>query len=82
MNSGCYYETVPVGVSSTCTGNNRNLWNGKLIGYYDLYKGQYGTLRYGTEFDYVERGTWSGVGGLAPKGNEFTGFSTMRYILP
>jgi hypothetical protein len=82
VNSGCYYETVPVGVSSTCTGNNRNLWNGKLIGYYDLYKGQYGTLRYGTEFDYVERGTWSGVGGLAPKGNEFTGFSTMRYILP
>jgi hypothetical protein len=82
VNTGCYYETVPANVSSTCTGNNRNLWNGKLIGYYDLYKGTFGTLRYGAEFDYIERGTWSGAGGLAPKGNESVGFSTMRFILP
>ena len=82
INTGCYYETAPAGVSSTCTGNNRNLWNGKLIGYYDLYKGPLGTLRYGAEFDYIERGTWSGAGGLAPKGNDAIGFSTMRYILP
>jgi hypothetical protein len=82
VNTGCYYETVPTGVSSTCTGNNRNLWNGKLIGYYDVYRGTLGTLRYGAELDYIERGTWSSAGGLAPKGNDVTGFSTMRYILP
>jgi hypothetical protein len=82
INTGCYYETVPAGVDATCTGNNRNLWNGKLIGYYDVYKGPLGTLRYGAEFDYIERGTWSGAGGLAPKGNDSVAFSTMRYILP
>jgi hypothetical protein len=82
INTGCYYETVPTGVSSTCTGNNRNLWNGKVIAYYDVYKGPLGTLRYGAEFDYIERGTWSGAGGLAPKGSDTVGFSTMRYILP
>lgn len=88
-NTGCYYETVPTGVSSTCTGNNRNLFNGKLFGYYDLYKGPMGILRYGVEVDYVERGTWSGTGGLAsgahglaPKGNEKTVYTTMRYIFP
>lgn len=82
VNIGCYYEKVPTGISSTCTGNNRNLWNGKVFGYYDVYKGSMGTLRYGVELDYVERGTWSGADGLAPRGSGVVGFSTMRYILP
>lgn len=82
VNSGCYYETAPAGVSSTCTGNNKNLWNGKIYGYYDVYKGSMGTLRYGAEFDYVERATWSGLNGLAPKGNLKTAYTTMRYIFP
>lgn len=82
VNIGCYYETVPTGVSSTCTGNNRDLWNGKVYGYYDAYKGPMGTFRYGAEIDYIERGTWSGAGGLAPKGHDTAVFSMMRYIFP
>jgi len=82
INTGCYYETVPTGVNATCTGNNRDLWNGKLYGYYDVYKGPMGTLRYGAEIDYIERGTWSGAGGLAPKGNDTAVYSTMRYMFP
>ena len=82
VNSGCYYETVPTGVSSTCTGNNRNLLNGKAIAYYDLFKGSFGILRYGLEGDYIERSTWSGAGGLAPRGNDKIGFATVRWILP
>jgi len=82
VNTGCYYETAPAGVSATCTGNNRDLWNGKFYGYYDAYKGPMGTLRYGAEIDYIERGTWSGANGLAPKGNDTAVFSTMRYIFP
>jgi len=92
-NTGCYYETAALataaGVSSTCTGNNRDLWNAKLIGYYDAYKGTLGIVRFGAEVDYVERTTWSGTGGLAvgarglaPRGNEKTAFTTMRWILP
>ena len=83
-NTGCYSETA---ASSTCTGYNRNLWNAKLIGYYDVYRGTRGTLRYGAEVDYVERNTWSGndngsTPGLSPRGNEKIVFTTMRYIFP
>ena len=86
FNSGCYYETAALataaGVSSTCTGNNRDLWNSKLYGYYDVYKGTLGTMRFGAEVDYVERTTWSGASGLAPRGNQKNFFTTMRFILP
>lgn len=82
----CYAET---GTAANCTVVNKTVWNAKLFGYYDLYKGPMGTLRYGAEVDYVERQTWPGTGTAtaatgtsAPKGNEKTGFLTMRYIFP
>lgn len=93
-NRACGYENAAVAVaeiggSASCTGNNKNLYNIKLFGYYDLVKSSKGTLRYGAEIDYDERETWSGNGGLtagtpgiAPKGNEKTAFMTMRYIFP
>jgi DNA-binding protein YbaB len=96
-NTGCYFEnlgqyqqTHPTATAlPACTGNNRVLWNGKVFGYYDLFKGPHGTLRYGAEYDYDFRQTWSGNGGLTagskgltPKGTDNTAFVTMRYILP
>jgi hypothetical protein len=100
INTGCSYEIAAQaelnGQSATCTGNNRNLWNGKVYGYYDLYKGPVGTLRFGAEYDYDYRGTWSGDGngnnakdqpiylpkGIAPHGFDNVMFTTMRYIFP
>jgi hypothetical protein len=76
-NSGFYTEGGAI-----TGGNNRNLLNGKAIAYYDLYKGSLGALRYGLEADYVERATWSGLNGLAPRGNNKIGFATIRWILP
>jgi hypothetical protein len=85
-NGACAYENAAVAVASgagdACTGFNKSLWNVKLFGYYDLYKGPMGTLRYGAEVDYDERQTWSGAAGIAPKGNEKEAYVTMRYILP
>ena len=99
-NTGCYYETFAqaqaVGSSGSCTANNKFIYNGKLYGYYDMFKGPMGTLRFGAEADYDYRGTWSGSGALAtstdprfagrsslaPKGGDTTIFTTMRYILP
>jgi hypothetical protein len=92
-NGACGYESAAVAVANgapdACAGNNKNLYNVKLYGYYDIYKGPVGTLRFGAEVDYVERQVWSGNGGLpagsagiAPKGNEKTVFTTMRYIFP
>jgi hypothetical protein len=76
-NSGFYTEGGAI-----TGGYNRNLLNGKAIAYYDLFKGSLGTLRYGLEADYVERATWSGLNGLAPRGNNKIGFATIRWILP
>ena len=96
-NVGCYYEnlgqyqqTNPTATSlPSCTGNNRNVWNAKIYAYYDVFRGPHGTLRYGVEYDYDYRNTWSGTGGLpkgqpgsAPVGNDNTAFTTMRYIFP
>ncbi len=94
-NTACYYElntltpTSSINKTPACTGNNRVLWNGKVFGYYDVFKGPHGTLRYGAEYDYDYRSTWSGTGGLAagvkglsPRGFDNVAFMTMRYILP
>jgi hypothetical protein len=92
-NTACGYESAAVGTAAgagdACAGNNKNLYNVKLYGYYDMYKGPVGTLRFGAEVDYDERQVWSGNGGLAAgspgigaKGNEKTAFTTMRYIFP
>lgn len=100
-NVGCYFETIPTTVPATtgaaCTGNNRFVGDVKFNVYYDLFKGSYGILRYGTEFNYYERGTWSGTGGLpntalfptlptgkglAPRGNDKVVMTVMRYIFP
>ena len=88
-------EAVAAGAGEACAPNNKTLWNLKLYGYYDLIKGPHGTLRYGAEFDYDQRTTWAGgapaatianpiqTGGITQaKGNDKTGFVTMRYIFP
>lgn len=92
--AGCFFEngtqaTAALAAGDTCAPNNKTLWNAKLYGYYDLYKGPMGTLRYGAEVDYIERTTWAGNAGTTaapivfqPKGNDKTGFVTMRYIFP
>lgn len=96
-NTGCYFETVPTttpATSSTCTGNNRLVYDIRAIAYYDLYKGTYGVLRYGASYNYYERMAWSGTGGLpagafpttttslAPKGQDNVVMTVIRYIFP
>jgi DNA-binding protein YbaB len=91
VNTGCFFETLgafqaagnPTATAlPACTAYNRNLLHGTIVAYYDLYKGTHGTVRYGAQYEYVNRATWSGVGGLAPKGIENGVFTTMRYIFP
>jgi hypothetical protein len=73
---------VVLGYGATNGGNNRNLIEGSGVLWYDVYKGRYGTLRYGAQYAYVERLTWSVGGAKAPKGIDNIGFLGMRYILP
>jgi hypothetical protein len=81
-NNSSFYTEGSAVPAAAAAANNRNLLNGKALAYYDLYKGTFGTFRYGLEADYIERSTWSGLNGLAPKGNNKTGFATIRWILP
>lgn len=81
--SGCYFENfaafqqanTAAGVTSTatalpsCTASNRFVYNGKLTVWYDTFTGRYGTLRFGAEYTYYGRATWSGNGGTTLTGS-------------
>jgi hypothetical protein len=75
-------KTLVEGYGATNGANNRNLLLGTAVFWYDLYKGSYGTLRYGAQYEYAYRGTWSVGGEKAPNGIENIGQVGMRYILP
>jgi hypothetical protein len=77
---------VPEGFGLTNAGNNRNIAEGSAIVWYDVYRGVFGTLRYGAQYEYIERGVWdrspaeSTPGSF--KGVDNIGQLSMRYILP
>jgi hypothetical protein len=94
-NYGCYAETVPgsggfaPGSLANCTADTRALIEGTLGFWYRFYSGPKGSFRYGTQYSYVTRNTWSGAGGLPagsagrqPNGVENMIFTSFRYYLP
>jgi TolA-binding protein len=94
-NSGCYTETVPgsggfaPGAFSKCTADTRALIEGTLGFWYRFYKGPRGTFQYGTQYSYVSRNAWSGVGATTgpgtsgrPSGIDTMVFASFRYYLP
>jgi hypothetical protein len=95
-NSGCYTElapTVNTGFSPTglasCTGDTRAVIEGTAGFWYRLYNGPRGRLQFGTQYSYVTRQTWSGVGpagaafnGASPEGLDGMVFTSFRYYLP
>jgi hypothetical protein len=55
--------------------------------WYKLYSGPKGSFRYGTQYSYVSRNTWSGNNagktvGLQPGGLDSMVFTSFRYYLP
>jgi hypothetical protein len=97
-NSGCYTETPPsFGVSSGfnpgslshCTGDTRAIIEGTAGFWYRFYSGPRGKFQFGTQYSYVTRQTWSGVGpngsslpGVSPEGIDGMIFTSFRYYLP
>ena len=92
-NSGCYTEAAPgsggfaPGSLSGCTGDTRALIEGTFGFWYKFYSGPKGSFRYGTQYSYVSRNTWSGnnagkTGGLQPGGLDSMVFTSFRYYLP
>jgi hypothetical protein len=90
-NSGCTTETTPSiavtagfnpGSLSKCTGDTRALIEGTAGFWYRFYSGPRGKFQFGTQYSYVTRQTWSGVGGLGPEGLDNMVYTSFRYYLP
>jgi len=77
-NSQCSLDFI---TSGTCGAQNRSLWESTGGLWYRLYKGNFGTFQWGTQYEYIERRTWVGIGG-APKGIDNIGLTSFRFILP
>jgi hypothetical protein len=94
-NYGCYTElppTVDSGFTPTspahCTGDTRAVIEGTAGFWYTFYSGAKGRFRFGTQYSYVTRQTWSGAnaastaGALSPEGLDGMVFTSFRYYLP
>jgi len=92
-NSGCSTETTPStavtagfnpGSLSKCTGDTRALIEGTAGFWYRFYSGPRGRFQFGTQYSYVTRQTWSGVGpgAGAPEGLDNMVYTSFRYYLP
>lgn len=88
VNSGCATETLPTvntgftpSALTNCTGDTRALIEGTGGFWYRFYNGPKGKFQFGTQYSYVTRNTWSGVGG-EPHGIDGMVFTSLRYYLP
>jgi len=99
-NYGCYSE-LPPGVNTgftpttltNCTADTRAVIEGTAGFWYSFYQGPKGRFRFGTQYSYVTRQTWSGAtsaptggtatpGALSPEGLDSMVFTSFRYYLP
>ena len=86
-NSGCFTETVPSaspygpGGLANCTADTRALTAHDVGFWYKFYNGSKGKLVYGMQYDYMQRKTWSGVGGQ-PEADDNLFWTSFRYYIP
>jgi len=95
-NTGCYTEVAPTvgsgffpSTPASCTSQARALIEGTAGFWYRFYNGPKGRFQFGTQYSYVTRQTWSGVGpsgagqpGVTPEGLDSMVFTSFRYYLP
>jgi hypothetical protein len=97
-NSGCYTEIAPsIGVTAgfnpgslaNCTADARAVIEGTAGFWYRFYQGPKGSFRFGTQYSYVTKQTWSGESslgagspGVSPEGLDGMVFTSFRYYLP
>jgi hypothetical protein len=79
-NGNCQVEVPAPGLPS-CTAQNRDI--NQVIGgfWYKFYKGPYGTLKYGMNYEFVRRNSWTAVAG-SPSGQEHIVMTSIRFVLP
>ena len=93
-NSSCFTEIAPTvntgytpgSLGSSCTADTRVVIEGTLGFWFKPYDGSKekvnrGRIQWGPQFSYVDRNTWSGVGG-EPHGLDGMIYTSFRYYLP
>jgi len=96
-NSSCEsHEGVPAagtvnapGSNGTCTGDTRNIQEATIGFWHQAYKGPKGGIRWGIQYSYLLRNSWSGNGGLPAgtpginaKAVDNMVFTSFRYYIP
>ena len=98
-NSSCNTEVPPplitgnqntpgAPASGTCNGDIRNIQEGTFGFWHKPYQGPKGGLRWGIQYSYIVKNTWSGNAntpgavGLQPKAIDNMVFTSFRYVLP
>jgi hypothetical protein len=98
-NAACYGEPLPGSggfaptalAFPTCTADTRATIEGTFGFWYTFYSGPKGRFRFGTQYSYVTRQTWSGVTSASgitpvtygsPEGLDGMVFTSFRYYLP
>jgi hypothetical protein len=92
-NAGCGVETLPgtsagfnPGALASCNGDARNIIEGTIGFWYKPYNGPKGRLQFGPQYSYVNKNTWSGIGGPysgpSPNAIDNMFFTSFRYYLP
>ncbi len=66
---------------SNCNGDTRNIIEGTIGFWYRIYSGPKGRIQWGPQYSYIDRNTWSGVGGN-PNATENMFLTSFRYYLP
>ena len=66
-NAGCFVY------GGTCTANTRDIMEATVGYWWQFYKGDFGSVRWGTQFEYIARNIWSGTnGGVGKSGGGTT----------
>jgi hypothetical protein len=79
-NTNCMVEVVPTN-GAACGAQNKNLYDVTPGFWYRIYKGPFGTLQYGAQYEFIRRIAWSGIGGN-PQASDNVFLTSMRFYLP
>jgi hypothetical protein len=73
-NAGCHTE----GSALPCTANTRDIMEGTVGVWWKFYQGDFGSVRWGAQYEYVARNVWGGVGGGGTADNNIL-MTSFRY---
>ena len=79
-NTNCTLEVTPAG-GAACGAQNKDVAEGTAGFWYRFYKGPAGIFQLGTQYEYLHRSVWSGIGG-APHGSDHVILTSIRLYLP